>query len=214
MARGKTAARDPGSADIKTMKPFPKIACSDAGWILRTLKPLSAVFFALGLLACKPAVPTGSAEPWGSFNGFYPGMSLEAAKAAGAHDCKDGDLGAKKITCSFPAEKMKLGEFNGIAGSLNFFARQEHRLTEMHVSFAGQHFNYVCQAMAKQYGQPIRAIAYAWHKAGEPVFITMPRRSVGGSPLNALVTIRFDPDFADPKHDSGGTTERGCDSPD
>jgi len=180
---------------------------------VRMFKPLSAVFFASSLLACKPAVPAGP-EPWGSFNGFSPGMSLEAAKAAGAHDCKDGKLGGKKITCKFPVDRMRLDPFAGASGSLDFFAYQNYRLSEMRIFFEGQHFNYICQAMAKKYGQPIRAGAYGWHKAGEPVFIHMPLRSVGGSPLNALVTIRFDPEYADPDNDSGGSTERGCDSPD
>jgi len=55
---------------------------------------------------------------------------------------------------------------------------------------------------------------YTWHVPGEPVFIGMPMVGSSGSPLHALVTIRFDPDFSDPKHDSGRSTERGCDSPD
>ena len=95
---------------------------------VRVVKPLSAVVFASSLLACKPAVPAGPAEPWGSFNGFSPGMSLEAAKAAGARDCKDGDLGYKKITCKFPVDRMRLDPFAGASGSLDFFAYQNYRL--------------------------------------------------------------------------------------
>ena len=181
---------------------------------VRVVKPLSAVVFASSLLACKPAVPAGPAEPWGSFNGFSPGMSLEAAKAAGARDCKDGDLGYKKITCKFPVDRMRLDPFAGASGSLDFFAYQNYRLSEMRIFFTGQHFNYICQAMAKRYGQPTRAGMYTWHMPGEPVFIGMPMVGSSGSPLHALVTIRFDPDFSDPKHDSGRSTERGCDSPD
>ena len=109
---------------------------------------------------------------------------------------------------------MRLDPLVGASGSLFFPVFQNYRLREMRIYFEGQHFNYVCQAMAKKYGQPIRATGYMWHKPGEPVFITMPRVGSSGSPLNALVTIRFDPDFADPRHDSGGSTERGCDSPD
>ena len=176
-----------------------------------SLNPAVAAVFALCLTACQPAVPAGKEGAWASFNGFYPGMSLEEAKSAGAQDCREIDSIAKNVLCDVPPDKLKLGPLVAKSGQLRFKAIHQHRLSQIWLSFFGPHFNVLCQEIAKTHGQPYQGVSgYFWARTRTPVRIISSNTALSGEATSSFLDFRFDPRFSDPKSDPGSDNERGC----
>lgn len=160
-------------------------------------------------VACRPAESADSPGVWAAFNGFYPGMSLQEAKAAGARQCREDDLGAKKIRCDIPPERLALGSIVAKQGHLDFFFQHEHRLSRIWLTFRGPHYNAVCKALAKAYGTPAEDGGYVWRRSRTPVLIRSPRRGLPG-PTDSFAEFVFEPKLAEPEQDTKLLGARGC----
>lgn len=175
------------------------------------LRPrVGAALAALVLVGCHPSAPAQKDGRWATFNGFYPGMTMEEAKAAGAGDCKELELGAKGIGCKIPAERLALGDLVASSGRLEFHAGHELRLSRMYIHFRGTHYDRVCQALAKVYGTPVSGIVYAWHRDGTPAQIRSNTRALAGDPGRSLVEFQFEPEYATAAYDGSISSPRGC----
>ncbi|WP_157359931.1 hypothetical protein [Caldimonas brevitalea] len=167
----------------------------------------SVVVAALALTAC-PAKPTDGS--WAAFNGFYPGMSLQDAKGAGAINCKETSSISKEVQCDIPPHRRALGPFNARSARLVFYISNQHRLSRMFVHFHGPHFNALCHAAAEIYGAPVIGSGYFWYRAGTPADIELPMRGSSGDPTRTFMEFRYEPELADPKNDPPYASERGC----
>jgi hypothetical protein len=167
-------------------------------------------FVALALVACHPGAPAKQDGSWAAFNGFYPGMSLKDAQAAGARNCKELTLGAKGLHCEMPPDRLALGPWIAKEGHLEFHFAHEHRLSRMLLYIDGPHFNEVCLALARLYGKPVNDIDYLWHEARTPALISSVKTALRGNPRRSLVEFKFEPELADPRHDFSLTDPRGC----
>lgn len=173
-----------------------------------------AALAALALAGCYPSAPAQKDGRWAAFNGFYPGMTLEEAKAAGASDCKELELGAKGIGCKIPAERLALGDLAASSGRIEFHVGHESRLSRMYIHFRGTHYDRICQMLAKVYGTPVHGIAYVWHKNGTPALIRSNTSALAGDPKRSLVEFQFEPALATQESDVALLGPRGCVDPD
>jgi hypothetical protein len=167
---------------------------------------------AFAIAACVACTPAESADPpgaWAAFNGFYPGMSLEEAKAAGARNCGPAKFSAKDIRCEIPPERLALGAITAKQGHLEFFIMHEHRLSRIWLTFRGPHYNTVCKALAKAYGTPINSSDYIWRRSRTPALIRSPPTGLP-NPTDSFAEFRFEPKLAEPEYDTKLLSPRGC----
>ncbi|WP_431121364.1 hypothetical protein [Variovorax paradoxus] len=148
----------------------------------------------LGLAACHSEPPEKPAGNWASFNGFYLGMTLDQAKAIGAANCENKLLPARSIACDIPADKRTLGEMTSQSGVLYFGTDDEQRLFKAQVSFRGYHYNTVCNALARRYGEPRYADGYRWYFHGQPEYIWSKNSAIGSGAMNGMVEFSLHPE--------------------
>ena len=170
----------------------------------------ASVLAVLTLAGCHPGVPAKQDGTWATFNGFYPGMSLKDAQAAGARNCKEVSAISKEVHCEIPPDRLALGQWAAKEGRLEFYIRHQHRLSRMILHIDGPHFNAVCQALAQAYGKPVNDVDYLWHEARTPALIRSQKTAFRGNPRRSLVEFKFEPDLAAPEHDFSLADPRGC----
>lgn len=167
--------------------------------------------FSVCLMPCEPAISVGREGAWANFNGFYPGMSLEEAQAAGAQNCREVQPIAKDVLCDIPADKLKLGALVATSAKLRFKAVHQHRLSQITISFHGPHFHVLCKETEKSHGLPFHGMnGYVWAKSRTPARIISSNTALSGDATRSVLEFRFDPRFSDPKIDPSSDEERGC----
>jgi len=166
--------------------------------------PLTAAL--LGLAACHSEPPEKPAGNWASFNGFYPGMTLDQAKAIGAANCEEKLDPFRSIACDIPADKRTLGEMTSHSSILYFETDKEQRLVKARVFFRGHHYNTVCNALSRRYGEPQYADGYRWHVHGQPESIWS-KNSSGSNAMNGMVEFSFHPMAV--AHDKNNPEDKG-----
>lgn len=179
-------------------------------WPLRIGVALTAVT----LLGCQPSGSGQKDGRWAAFNGFYPGMSLQEAKAAGARDCKETSAISKEIRCTIPPERLGLGPWIAKEGHMDFYVRHGNRLSRIWLYFQGPHFNAVCQAATKAYGPPVNGVQYVWRRAGTPALIRGPKWGSSGDSSRSFLEFQFEPKLAIESPEGSFPVPRGCLDPD
>jgi hypothetical protein len=93
--------------------------------------------FLLATLLCLTVFPSNAGEF--IFNGYYAGMTKDAAKSLGAEACRHGTgLTEDKdaIYCDIPLSKRSLGLITASKGTLEFKAPSYATVNQISLSFA------------------------------------------------------------------------------
>ncbi|HEX6706954.1 MAG TPA: hypothetical protein VF169_19505 [Albitalea sp.] len=125
-------------------------------------------------MACAAAMvgacSLASAAPWASFNGYFPGMSEDAAKALGVEGCRTGEGATERkdsLYCWIPSPKRQLGTLTATKALLELKGPKHRRVDEIHLEFLGSP-QPVFAALQGAYGKPAREDAnyWYWNRAG------------------------------------------------
>ena len=140
------------------------------------------------MLVCIPAVASAQ---WSSFNGFYPGMSKAAAKAAGYVNCRQSDgriASSDSIVCDIPANKRSLNSLTAEAATLEFASHNTTTVKAVHVTLQAK-IEAVRGQLAQAYGTPADdGPYYLWHRNGAESIELFKRQRTS----TAYVTFRYD----------------------
>ena len=139
------------------------------------------------ILLSVAAFPSNAGELF--FNGYYAGMTKEAAKSLGAEACKHGaGLTEKKdaIYCDIPLSKRSLGLITATKATLEFNAPSHASVNQIRLSFAAP-TEAVKNELQNSYGKPTQdEDFYYWERGSETGKLYKGRRGI------SYVTFEFD----------------------
>lgn len=143
--------------------------------------------FLFATLLCMTVFPSNAGEF--IFNGYYAGMTKNAAKSLGAEACRHGtgiteDKDA--IICDIPLSKRSLGLITASKGTLKFKAPSHAIVNQISLSFAVP-TEAVKNALQISYGEPTQdEDFYYWERGSETGKLYKGRRGI------SYVTFEFD----------------------
>jgi hypothetical protein len=151
------------------------------------------------------AQPTSSS--WAAFNGFAPGMTKAAAKAAGYTACRFGKGLSERsdsVYCEIPNSKRALGSLSANTALIEFRSHNAEVVGEMHLTFEAK-VDAVLAALTARYGRPIEGGQhYSWNRNG-PESVQLSRRQRTST---AYVTYAHDKSLGEARQKAARDAEK------